>query len=91
MFRRMLAKEIKAVAEGRTPELPRPVQRAGAMATYAHEYSLPIPAGVPLTSQEALHAFGRRAAEIVVEAQREKDPEPFALERIRELFMEKVQ
>jgi nitrite reductase/ring-hydroxylating ferredoxin subunit len=91
MFRRMLAKAIQAVAEGRAPELPRPVQRAGAMATYAHEYALPIPPGVPLSSQEALHAFGRRAAEIVVEAQREKNPEPFALERIRELFLEKVQ
>ena len=91
LFRRMLAKAINAVGEGKAPDLPSPVVTNGVMATYAHEYSLPIPAGASLSSQEALHKFGRRAAEIVVESQRTQDPQRVALDRIRRLFEEKAQ
>jgi hypothetical protein len=91
LFRRMLARAIQVVAEGRVPELPKPVLSEGAVATYAHEYSIPIPGATALASQEALHAFGRRAAEIVVEARATQEPERTALERIHGLFEEKVQ
>jgi len=87
----MLAKAINAVGEGHAPELPRPLVRDGAMTTYAHEYAIPIPAGASLSSQESLHAFGHRAAEIVVESQSEKDRERAALQKIQDLFKEKVQ
>jgi nitrite reductase/ring-hydroxylating ferredoxin subunit len=90
LFRRMLAKAIQAVGEGGAPVLPRPVVADGVMATYAHEYSLPIPAGARLESLEELHAFGRRAAEVVVEIQSSGKPERAALQCIQELFKEKV-
>jgi nitrite reductase/ring-hydroxylating ferredoxin subunit len=89
MFRRMLAKEINAATEGKTTEVARRWAEGRPIATYAHEYSLPIPKGFSLGSESELRDFGRHAARIVIEAAGEQR-EAEALARIRALFGETV-
>jgi nitrite reductase/ring-hydroxylating ferredoxin subunit len=66
LVRRMLANAISAVAEGRTPALPRLYEEGAQVRTYAHETVLRLPAAGPLSDRQSLAEFGRRAANVLV-------------------------
>jgi hypothetical protein len=69
MFRRLLAKAIQANMQGETPNLPQPMLWDGKTRTYAHEYVLGVAPEAQGASHDALQAFGRAAAQVVVAAQ----------------------
>jgi len=91
LFRRMLAREIRALKEGRTTPIAEEWAKGGPATTYVHEYALPIPEGMTLASHEELRAFGRNAAEHVIKAGRKASGEArerIALSNIRQMFTE---
>ena len=66
LFRRMLAKGISAVGEGRTPAIPRLYGAGAQVRTYAHETVLRPPGRDSLADHESLAEFGRRAASVFI-------------------------
>jgi hypothetical protein len=93
LFRRLLARGIKEVEEGKIPTLPRLYGKAP-VRTYCHSLVMKVPAGSDIGKGDmrALGEFGRDAAGVVIASdtlppnEREAD----ALERIRPLLKEKA-
>ncbi|MFN0299787.1 MAG: Rieske 2Fe-2S domain-containing protein [Burkholderiales bacterium] len=87
MIRRMLARAIQAVERGELPAVPRRYGVGEAVRTYCHEFVFKA-AGAGMEDRARLEAFGRRAAQIVVETDLlppgERDA--VARERIRDLL-----
>jgi nitrite reductase/ring-hydroxylating ferredoxin subunit len=87
LFRRMLARGIKAVEAGETLAKPRRYPE-NPVPTYCHEMVMRLPSQSNVGDAASVGAFGRRAAEIVVEtgglapAERERTAEA----RIRKLL-----
>jgi hypothetical protein len=66
MSRRQLTRAVNAVKNGETPALPR-LYKDGPVRTYCHEVIFRLPSQSNITSDEMVGAFGRRAAQIVIE------------------------
>jgi nitrite reductase/ring-hydroxylating ferredoxin subunit len=93
LFRRLLARGIKEIAEGKAPSLP--VGHGSArIRTHCHALVLKVPEGsaIGVGDMKGLGEFGRGAAEIVIATQDlpPKAREAEALERIRPLLAEKA-
>lgn len=93
MFRRLLARSIAEIEEGKTPSLPR-LYREGPVRTYCHSLVMRVPPGstMGVGDMKSLGEFGRRAAEIVVESDAlpEKEREAQAQRRIGALLAEEA-
>ena len=93
MFRRLLARGIKEVEEGKTPSLPR-LYGNEPVRTYCHALVTKVPAGsdIGIGDMRSLGEFGRDAAGIVIDSDTlpplEREAE--ALKRIRPLLAEKA-
>ncbi|HZB91325.1 MAG TPA: aromatic ring-hydroxylating dioxygenase subunit alpha [Stellaceae bacterium] len=91
MFRRMLGRAIEAVRIGETPELPR-LYETGPVRTYNHELVFKLPSQSNITDMQSLAAFGRRAAELVVESDTlpPLERERVTAERVRKLLADNL-
>ncbi len=71
LFRRLLARGIKEVEDGAAPTLPR-LYRDGPVRSYVHSLVMRLPPGSELAAGEMkpLGAFGRAAAQIVMDTER---------------------
>lgn len=89
MFRRLLARGIKEVEEGKPPSLPR-ASADGMVRSYCHAFVMHVPENSDLNGGDtkAQAAFGRRAAQIVIQTDRlpPQAREAEARQRIRELL-----
>ena len=87
IFRRMLARSIKAVEMGEPLTVPRRYAE-NPVRTYCHEMVLRLPTQSNITDPTSLGAFGRRAAEIVIETDQlaPRERERVAEQRIRRLL-----
>ena len=88
MIRRMLAQAIRAVERGESPPVPRLYGEGEAVRTYCHEFVYRAGPDAGLDDRARLEAFGRRAAEIVIETDRlpPAERDATARERIRALL-----
>ncbi len=89
MFRRLLARGINEVEEGKPPALPR-LYAEGTVRTYCHSLVMRLPQGSQMGVDElkSLGEFGRRAAQIVIESDQlpERERETQAQQRIGALL-----
>ena len=88
LIRRLLARAIKAVADGKKPEQPQYRLRDNEARTYVHESVVKLPSADALNEPGALAEFGRRAALAYVETDGlSSDEREAAVGRIiREMF-----
>ena len=86
MFRRMLARGIKAVEAGEPLALPRRYAQ-NPVPTYCHDLVMRLPSQSNIADLASIGAFGRRAAQIVIETDDLAAPERerVAHERIKRL------
>ena len=91
MFRRMLGRAIEAVRIGETPTIPR-LYPDGPVRTYNHELVFRLPSQSNIGDLASLEAFGRRAAQIVVDTDDlpPLDRERVTGDRIRRLMTEEL-
>ncbi|HEY3919340.1 MAG TPA: Rieske 2Fe-2S domain-containing protein [Stellaceae bacterium] len=93
LFRRLLARGIKEVEDGKQPVLPRLYSNA-AVRTYCHSLVLKVPGGsdMGVGDMRTLGEFGRNAAAVVIDSDRlpPREREAEALKRIRPLLAEKA-
>ncbi|HEY1502670.1 MAG TPA: Rieske 2Fe-2S domain-containing protein [Stellaceae bacterium] len=93
LFRRLLARGIKEVEEGKAPSLPR-LYGDEAVRTYCHALVMKVPGGsdIGIGDMRSLGEFGRDAAGIVIASDRlpPQERETDALERIRPLLADKA-
>jgi len=93
MFRRLLARGIKEVEEGKTPSLPR-LYAQGPVRTYCHTAIMRVPdgSGIGVGEMAALGEFGKRAAEVVIatDALPPREREIEAERRIRPLLSQEL-
>jgi hypothetical protein len=85
--RRQLTRAINALKNCEVPSVPRADPR-GPVRTYCHEIIFRLPAGTDVSDLDAIGAFGRRAAQIVI-ATDDVDPaqrEAIVMERVRRLL-----
>ncbi len=89
MLRRMLARGIDAVETGEEPEIPRLTPDGEMARSYCHELVFRLPSGSNIGDNASLGAFGRQAAQIVVETDHlpPVERERVASERIRHLLV----
>jgi nitrite reductase/ring-hydroxylating ferredoxin subunit len=87
IFRRMLARGIRAVEAGEDLVVPRRYA-ANPVRTYCHEVVLRLPTQANIADLSSIGAFGRRAAEIVIETDQiePRERERVAEHRIRQLL-----
>jgi hypothetical protein len=89
LFRRLLMRGIKAIADGETPALPR-LTLEGPVRSYVHTMTMRTPPGSTIGQGETklLGEFGRRVARIVVEtdALPPDERERVARQRVRDLL-----
>jgi nitrite reductase/ring-hydroxylating ferredoxin subunit len=89
MFRRLLARGIAEVEDGKTPALPR-LYEDGPVRTYCHALVMRLPQGSEMGTgdMKSLGEFGRRAAQIVIETDKlsEREREAQAQQRISALL-----
>ena len=89
LFRRLLARGINEVEEGKAPSLPR-LYKEGPVRTYCHSLVMRLPQGSDLGigDMKSLGEFGRRAAQIVIasDALPEREREAKAQQRIGALL-----
>jgi nitrite reductase/ring-hydroxylating ferredoxin subunit len=71
LFRRMLANAIQATRNGEVPAMPRLAPKDTLVRTYAHETVLRLPTADALSERKALGDFGRRAAQVFVDVDRQ--------------------
>ncbi len=88
MLRRMLARAIQAVELGESPPIPRLVRGGDAVRTYCHEFVYRADPDAGMDDRSRLEAFGRRAAQIIVDTDGlpPAEREVVARERIRDLL-----
>lgn len=93
MFRRLLARGIKEVEEGKPLSLPR-LESDGKVRTYCHTLIMRVPDGSDLGigDMSSMSEFGRRAAQIIIETDRlaPREREAEAQRRIRPLLAKEV-
>src|SRR4029453_19144867 len=88
MLRLLLTQAFRAVERGESPAVPRLYGAGGAVRTYCHEFVYRVDPAAGMDDRARLEAFGRRAAEIVVETDGlpPAEREATARERIRGLL-----
>jgi nitrite reductase/ring-hydroxylating ferredoxin subunit len=88
MLRRMLTQAIRAVERGEAPPVPRLYAPGEQVRTYCHEFVYRVDPSAGMEDRARLQAFGRRAAEIVIETDRlpPAERDATARERIRALL-----
>ncbi len=91
LIRRMLTRAIQAVERGELPPVPRRYSVGEAVRTYCHEFVYNA-AGAGMEDRARLEAFGRRAAQIVVETDHlpSAGRDDVARERIRALLKQQT-
>ncbi|MFM9888174.1 MAG: Rieske 2Fe-2S domain-containing protein [Burkholderiales bacterium] len=88
MLRRMLMRAIQAIERGEPPTVPRLVRGGNAVRTYCHEFVYRADPDAGMDDRSRLEAFGRRAAQIVVDTDGlpPAEREVVARERIRDML-----
>jgi hypothetical protein len=93
LFRRLLARGIKEVEDGKTPTLPR-LYGNEPVRTYCHALVMKVPgqSDIGKGDMRTLGEFGRDAAGVIIESDTlpPKEREADAFKRIRPLLAEKA-